>query len=184
VRWRLTAPGAGLARWRVASRTLSPRGSSGWTVRAQGAGTATVASVDLPAGRTSELRVTVADTAGTTVTATAGRAVVPLDDRAGAVRLRRWSPRVGATAWRRTLSRGRAGDRGSTTLAAGHPVLVLGAGGPARIELRAGRVGQIVTAGRATTTRTITATRAVPAGPVALRVVSGVVDLDGVAVAP
>ncbi|HEX5713939.1 MAG TPA: hypothetical protein VFX85_11550 [Solirubrobacterales bacterium] len=75
VSWKLLDPGAGVAKWTIASRTLGRKGG-GWVTRASGrAGTA--ATVRLPAAAAYRLRLTVVDALGAGTTVPLGQVQVP-----------------------------------------------------------------------------------------------------------
>jgi hypothetical protein len=181
VRWSVLDPGPGIAGWTISAREA---GRSRWAVRARG-GQATSAQVELPAGRLWALRLEVTDTLGRSAAATVGTVLVPVDDRARALRYRgSWTPTPDRAAWNGTISRGGEGARMRVRLPAGRPLLALRAGrAPARLAVRAGGRRDVfrVAPGR-DAERRVTAARRGRAGSVTLRVLRGRVQLDGVAV--
>jgi len=187
VSWRVLDAGAGVRGWTLASRTLAFRRTGAWVTRASGT-TATAAQLRLPAGVTSQVRLTVVDALGRGATTSVGRVVVPRDDRAAGLRRGgRWT-RVGERgAWRGTLSRGGAGATLRVRLPAGRPTFVLrGSHAAAVVTVSAAgerRTLRIARAGGGAT-KLVTGARRSRAGTVTLRVVSGSVDLDGVATQP
>ncbi|WP_049793211.1 hypothetical protein [Conexibacter woesei] len=184
VRWRVLDAGVGVRGWEIAAKTLGSKRAS-FVTSARG-GSDTRALLRLPAGVTSQLRFSVTDALGRTTSTTIGNVVVPRDDRALGLR-RSWRAARDATAWLGTATRGAAGARLTTRLAAGRPVFFLrGGAGAARVEVRAaGRAETFtVAAGRAGTTRELKARRRAKAGSVELRVLRGSVSVDGVAATP
>ena len=169
VRWRVLA--GELRGWTIES---APAGTAKWTRAASGVAEQS-ASLRLAAGRSYDLRFTATDVLGRTSTTAIGRAVVPIDDRV--IARRGWARAADVAAWRGTLSRGRAGAAATVRLAAGRP-LVLVRGGSGR--LRVGAKTFSVT----TRTRTLTGVRRTKPSTVRLSVVSGRIELDGIAVAP
>jgi hypothetical protein len=146
--------------WRLDS---APAGTGAWTRRASGT-TAQSASLRLPAGRTYDLRL-VSDAGVTAV----GRVVVPID-------IRRWAVTPDRNAWRGTTAWARKGASAAFALAAGRPVLLV-RGGHGRIAVGAKTFR--VTA----RTRTLTGAPRAKRGAVRVRVLSGRIGLDGIAVA-
>lgn len=182
VRWKVLSRGVGVRGWTISARTL-PRGA--WKDVARGSAT-TKARLKLPAGVTAQLRITVTDRLGRTTIAPFGRVVVPRDDRA--LRFGRgWSKRADSGAWLKTVTRGNAGATLKLKLPAGRPTVVLrSASGNARIGIEHdGRRELFSVAGsRRPATRTVTGAARRRAGTVVVRVLSGRVAVDGVAVQP
>jgi hypothetical protein len=187
VRWKVLKAGVGVRSWTIDARTLRPRAAGPWRPRAHGT-RATQAQLSLPAGVTSQLRITVVDRLGRGTMATIGRAVVPRDDRAAALRFGRgWRRGADAGAWRRTVTAGGAGARLSVRLPAGRPTVVLrSTRSAATVEIEAGgrRERFAVAGSRSAATRLVTGASRGRAGTVVVRVLSGRANLDGVAVQP
>ena len=186
VSWRILEPGVGLKSWTIASKTLGAKHAS-YVTRASGT-TTTSALLKLPAGAAYELQMTVTDALGRTSTTQIGKVLVPEDDRWRGLHYRGdWQHIQQSSAWLGTVTRGQAGAQVSTTLGAGHAVFMLrGTPHPARVEIRSGTRRQVfaIAAGATAASRKITAAKRSHAGTVSLRVLSGTVDLDGVAVEP
>lgn len=182
VRWRVVSAGVGMGSFTIESRRAGERG---WKVRARGAGQG--ASLRLPAGMTSQLRMTVVDALGRTTIHSLGSIAVPLDERSRRLNYHgSWKRAVDRGAWERTVARGARGASVSVRLAAGKPVLfVRGVKRRAVIQVSGGgkrerfRIG-----GSATSAGRIVAGGRRPAGVVTATVLSGTVALDGVASAP
>lgn len=75
VSWSVPDPGAGVARWRVCSRTLG-RKNAPWVSRASGT-KGTAANVRLPAGASYRLRLTLVDPLGRESNTSLGKVTVP-----------------------------------------------------------------------------------------------------------
>lgn len=185
--WSVLEAGVGVRDWTVAARPLGVRGAN-WTQAASGTAGATQAQLRLSAGRSYAVRLSLTDALGRVTTAEAGSVLVPLDDRARALRFSRgWRRRADAGAWLRSVT---AGSRGATLrlrLGAGRPAFALRATrGDARIEVRAGGRRQTfrVAGSPRAVTRTVTAASRTRAGEVSLRVLSGSVEVDGAGLAP
>jgi hypothetical protein len=180
VRWQVLDAGVGVRSFAIASRTA---GARRWTVRASGSGTA--ATVKLPAGMASQLRLTVVDALGRSATRQLGSLLVPRDDRSLTLG-RGWDAAQDRRAWARTVSTGVAGASAQLRFGAGRPVLfVRRVVKTARVELRGGGKREVFRiAGSGTTrTRALTGARR-SGGRLTIRVLSGTVGLDGVAVTP
>jgi hypothetical protein len=72
--WAVLDPGAGVKSWQVSARALGQKG--GWINRARGT-TQTGATVRLPRGHRYQLRLTVTDLSGHTITYSLGKVAVP-----------------------------------------------------------------------------------------------------------
>ncbi|MFA4928981.1 MAG: hypothetical protein WC558_10715 [Patulibacter sp.] len=182
VRWSVS--GSPLSGWRIESRTKGRKGAR-WAAVARGSET-TTAMLDLPAGRTAELRIRLTGATGTTVTRTLPTVVVPTDDRLRSVRFGgRWARDRDQRAWRLTTTRMRKRATLTTRIAAGRPTLVVRADRKAaRIELRAGsgRVQRLTVRGRKDgRTVLVSGRRTAKTETVRVRVLSGTVHVDGVA---
>lgn len=186
VSWRLIDGGAGVASWTISSRTLGEKGAK-YVIRARGTG-ATSALVKLPAGRACELELTVIDRLGRATTAAIGKVLVPEDERSRALHYAgQWRHVALAGAWKGGVSHAGAGAQVSASLGAGRPVFELRrTSHEAKVELLAGAHRNVfVLAGAATGSLALLKGAERPrAGVVSLRVLSGTVDLDGVAVEP
>ncbi len=146
--------------------------------RARGT-TATSALLRLPAGRVHALRFTSTDRLQRDDVIEFGRVLVPIDDRARAVkRSRGWRRLRSSKAWRGTLLRGRRGARIRVKLAAGRPALLLRGRSAATVRIGSKRVR--VRPGR----RTVLGSERRRAGSVTIGVTRGSIDLDGVAASP
>ena len=180
--WRVLDAGPGIRDWSIASKPLGRRGAR-FVARAGGGPGATSALLRLPAGLASQLLLRVRDTAGHTTSLALGRVLVPRDDRAleaGGD----WTRTSDRGAWMGTVTRGGAGARLSVRLGAGRGAFVVRSGrASARVELSAGGRTRVVAvpAGSAAQTRQLRAPALARAGSVALKVLSGTVNVDGVA---
>lgn len=182
VRWGVT--GAPLKAWRIESRTKRRKGAR-WKTVARG-DDATTAMLDLPIGRTAQLRMRLTASTGTTVTRALPDVVVPTDDRVRGVRFGgRWARDRDARAWRLTTTRMRRGATLTARVAVGRPTLVVRADRKtARVELRVGngRTQRITVRGRKDgRTLFVSGRRNAKAGTLRVKVLSGVVHVDGVA---
>lgn len=182
VRW--TVAGSPLEAWRIESRTAG-RKSARWTTVARGSDAVT-AMLDLPTGRTSELRIRLTAAGGASATRALPAVVVPTDDRVRGVRFGgRWARDRDARAWRLTTTRMRAGATLTARVAVGRPTLVVRADRkPARIELRVGNgpKQRITVRGRKDgRTLLVSGRRSAKAGTMRVTVRSGTVHVDGVA---
>jgi hypothetical protein len=182
VRWRVVSAGAGMGWFTIESRTAGQRG---WKLRAHGSGSA--AALRLPAGLTSQLRMTIVDALGRSTPRSLGSIVVPLDERSrGFTYHGAWTRAADRAAWRRTVARGARGASVNVRLAAGKPVLFLrGTKRDAVIELSGGgkRERFRIAGSAASVARQVTGWRR-PAGQITATVLGGTVALDGVAPAP
>ncbi len=182
LRWRLTQQGVGMRSWVIASDDLSSSSKS-FRTRARGSA-ATAATLRLPAGRMHALRFSWVDRLLRPGQVDFGRVLVPIDDRAKAVRRSRrgWRKRKSSKAWRGTVLRGRRGARIKVRLRAGRPALVLRGRGRAtlRINGRTVRVRSGPRGGR----RVVLGRKRRKAGTVTVTVRRGSIDLDGVAASP
>jgi hypothetical protein len=185
VSWRILKPGVGLSSWTIASKTFGT--TSTYLSRATGT-TATTALVKLPSGGAYELQITFTDLLGRASTAQIGKVLVPHDDRWSSLRYRgQWQRKKRSGAWLGTVSRAGAGGQVSVRLGPGRPVFLLGAtAGGAKVEVRAGSRREIfaVTHGSGGSSPPIVGAKRGHASTVSMRVLSGKVDLDGVAVEP
>lgn len=183
VSWKITAAGVGVRSWVVASRAAGSDGA--WAQRAAGQGAVTRAAFRLPAGVRSALQLRVTDAAGRVMAFAAGSALTPIDERAKQVRRGgRWRSVRDGAAWNARYAVGRRGAWLRVKLAAGRPTLMVrGVRRAARVELRAGGRRQLLRIkGSATkATRELKFGRAIKAGTVRLKVLSGSVGVDGVA---
>ncbi len=184
VAWTVAQAGVGVRSWRLEARAA---GGTSFVRRANGDGSATTARLTLPPGSAYALRLVVTDALGRQTTMPAGTVLVPLDDRARALRRSgRWTAANDRGAWHRTVSRGRAGASLRVRLAAGRPVVLLRGGTAATVELRAAGKRRTITLRRDKTggTRTLLGPARPAAGLVQMRVLRGTVSLDGVGVKP
>ncbi len=182
VRW--TVAGSPLRAWRIESRAAGRKGAR-WSTAASGSD-ATTALLDLPTGRTAQLRIRLAAADGSAGLRSLGTVVVPIDDRLRAVRFGgRWARDRDLRAWRLTTTRMRTGATLTTRLAAGRPTLVVRSDRrTARIELRVGdgRPQRLtVRARKDGRTAFVSGRRTAKAATVRVRVLSGTVHVDGVA---
>lgn len=185
VRWAVA--GSPLKAWRIEARTAGRKGGR-WSTAARGSDAVT-AMLDLPAGRTSELRIRLTASTGATATRVLPDVVVPTDDRVRAVRFGgRWARDRDVRAWRLTTTRMRTGATLTARVAAGRPTLVVRADRkPARIELRVGngRPQRITVRGHKDgRTLLVSGKRDARGGTVRVKVRSGTVHVDGVAARP
>ena len=184
-RWSVRDAGLGIRDWRIASQTLGHRDAA-WVTRGGGGPSATRATLKLPTGATSRLRLSVRDVAGGTTTLALGRVLVPSDDRAlhpGAG----WTLAHDRDAWMGTIARARAGATLTLRLGRGQPAFLVRSGSTsASVELRVGRrvLRHAVAGGSPARSRQLLAPRLDRAGTVELRVRTGTVSLDGVGLAP
>jgi hypothetical protein len=184
VRWALT--GEPLRSWRIEYRdptATKPR----WRTAARGT-TQLSALLDLPAGRSADLRA-VFQGSGAPTTRAIGRVVVPLDERVRQVRISGARKRLrDPLAWRQTVTRLRRGATVRATLRAGRPIVVARADRrKAVIEVTAagGRPQRLTVRGHADGRTVLTrARKRSRSGAVTIRVRSGTVLLDGLAVGP
>jgi hypothetical protein len=181
VRWRIVQQGVGLLRWAIASDDLTTRARR-YVTRARGS-RATSALLRLPAGRVYALRFTSTDRMLREDEVDFGRALVPIDDRAKAVkRSRGWRKLRLEEAWKGTALRGRRGARLKVKLAAGRPALLLRGRGGAAVRIGGQRVR--VKSGPRTGRRVVLGPRRRKAGTVTVTVTRGSIDLDGLAASP
>ncbi|MBJ7471526.1 MAG: hypothetical protein JHD16_09505 [Solirubrobacteraceae bacterium] len=185
VSWAVTAPGVGVRDWTLASRPAADSAAP-FVTRATGTAT-TAAQLRLPAGVRSLVRLSVVDTLGRAATADVGSMLVPIDDRSARVKKSRrgWSVLADAGAWNAGLARGRRGATLSIKLSAGRPVVfVRGVTRSARLELRSGKRREVyrITGSKTRATRQVQLSKAVARGTLRVRVLSGTVGIDGVAV--
>lgn len=184
---RWTVRGGALKGWRIEYRDA--RTSRGrWRTAASGR-TEHSKLLDLPAGRTLDVRGVFAPPSGAPVTRTIGRVVVPTDDRVRGVGVSgRFTRRTDPLAWRQTVTELRRGATLRTSLPTGRPVLVLRADRrKAVVEVRSGsgRPQRLTVRGRADGRTVVLRARSrAKASTVRVRVVSGTVRADGVAVGP
>ncbi len=183
VSWRSVEPDAGPTSWTIASRTLGT--GSAYVSRATGT-TATSALLELPAGAAYEIEITFTDVLGRSSTAKVGKVLVPSDDRWSGLHYRgRWQRKKQAGAWLGTVSRTSAGGRVSVRLGSGRPVFLLrGTAAGAKVEVHAGSRREVfaVAHSQPGSSRAILAAGRSHAGTVSMRVMTGTVNLDGVAV--
>ncbi|MBF6621293.1 MAG: hypothetical protein ITG02_13825 [Patulibacter sp.] len=186
VRW--TVQGAPLRAWRIESRTKRRKPGGRWSTEARGSDE-TTAMLDLPTGRTAELRVRLTGASGVTVTRKLPSVVVPVDDRLRSVRFGgRWARDRDVRAWRLTTTRMRKGATVKTRIRAGRPTLVVrsdrrtariemrvGNGKPQRLKVRGRKDGRTVF---------VTGRRSKKTATVRVKVLSGTVHVDGVAARP
>jgi hypothetical protein len=188
VRWSVS--GAPLKAWRIEARTRPVKGAkAGRWKRVASGSDAVSAMLDLPAGRTSALRIRLTAANGSSATRTLPDVVVPTDDRLRAVRFGgRWARDRDPRAWRLTTTRMRKGATLTTRIQAGRPTLVVRADRrTARIELRAasGKSQRLTIRGRKDgRTVFVSGRRAKKSGTVRVKVLSGTVHVDGVAARP
>lgn len=188
VRWSVS--GSPLKAWRIDSRTKPAKGAkTGRWKRVATGSDATSAMLDLPTGRTAQLRIALTGATGVTSTRTLPDVVVPIDDRLRSVRFRgAWARDKDQRAWRLTTTRMRTGATLTTRLRAGRPTLVVRADRKkARIELRVagGRAQRLTIRGRKDgRTLFVSGRRTKKAGSVRVKVLSGTVHVDGVAARP
>jgi hypothetical protein len=183
VSWRILEPGVGLTSWTIASRTLGA--GSAYVRRATGT-TATSALLKLPAGAVYEIQITFTDVLGRTSTAQVGKVLVPSDDRWSGLHYRgHWQRKKQAAAWLDTVSGTGAGGQVSVRLRSGRPVFLLrGTATGAKVEVHAGSRREVfaIARGRGNSSRLILAAERSHAGTVSMCVLTGTVNLDGVAV--
>jgi hypothetical protein len=183
VSWRILEAGAGVRSWTIAAKALGAAG--GFVDRLSGKGNLTAALLKLPPGSVYELQITFTDALGHTTTMPIGRVLVPYDDRSSVLRYSgHWQRLAQVGAWLGTVSRGTSGDELSLRLPMGRPVFVLRAtSAAARVEVLAGSHHErfTVAKGAGGALRQITADARTRPGTVTLRVLEGMVDVDGVA---
>lgn len=182
VRW--TVGGSPLQGWRIESRTKG-RKRARWKRVASGR-EETTAMLDLPVGRTAQLRIRLTGSTGATAVRALPSVVVPTDDRVRKVRFGgRWARDRDLRAWRLTTTRMRRGATLTARVAAGRPTLVVRADRKsARIELRVGngRTQRITVRGRKDgRTLLVSGRRSAKGGTMRVKVRSGTVHVDGVA---
>lgn len=185
VSWRILEQGPGLRSWTIRSRAAGPRGAR-FRRRASGQA-ATSALLRLPPGHLHDLRYSATDARGQTSSVDFARVLVPIDDRAPSLAYRGyWGRLAAAGAWRRTVSRGAPGSEVKLRLGPGRPVFSLRRGRrPALVEVRgANGVRRVRITGGRGSRRLVRGAKRARAGTVALRILRGSVDLDGVAVGP
>jgi len=187
VHWRLIDSGADVASWTISSKTLGQKGAK-YVSRAHGTH-ATSALVKLAPGVAYELKLTVIDRLGRSMTSAIGHVLVPQDDRsARALRYAgSWRHVALARAWYGGVSEASAGASVAANLAAGRPVFELRESSrEAHVELIDGaqREVLIVGGGRPGALWLLAGSARSHAGAVTLRVMRGTVDLDGVGVEP
>jgi hypothetical protein len=179
VRWKVLDEGVGVRSFTIESRQI---GTRRWIVRTTG--TKPSAALKLPLGVASQLRLTAVDALGRSSTRGLGSVLVPHDERGlafGSV----WAATSDRHAWARTVTVGGPGATARIRLAAGRPVLfVRDVRRAARIELSGGGKREVfrIAASTATASRSVKGARR-PKGRLTVRVVSGKVGLDGVALA-
>ncbi|HEY6780484.1 MAG TPA: hypothetical protein VI111_05975, partial [Thermoleophilaceae bacterium] len=180
VRWKVLDAGVGVRSFALASKAV---GAKRWTLRASG--TEPSVALKLPAGVASRLRLTVVDALGRSSSRTLGSVLVPRDERSLALG-RGWAAASDSNAWAKTVSVGGPGATARVRLGAGQPVVfVRGVRRAARVELSgAGKreVFRIAASGTAASRAIKGARRS--KGTLTVRVLSGKVGLDGVALAP
>jgi hypothetical protein len=183
VGWQILEPGVGLKSWTITSKVLGVAGAPDVT-RATGSST-TSALLTLPSGLAYEIEVTFTDVLGRSSTMQVGKVLVPRDDRwSGLHYTGRWRHLKQVGAWLGTVSRAGAGARVSVKLGPGRPVFLMrGTSSTARVEVRAGSDREMFTVprGSSSSSKLLTAESRARAGTVTLRVLTGTVDLDGVA---
>ncbi len=186
VRW--TVSGSPLSQWRIESRTKRRKSGGRWSTEARGSDE-TTAMLDLPTGRTAELRIRLTAATGKTTTRELPDVVVPVDDRLRSVRFKgRWARDRDTRAWRRTTTRMRKGATLTTRIRAGRPTLVVRSDRrTARIEMRVGdgRPQRLKVRGRKDgRTAFVSGRRSKKTATVRVKVLSGIVHVDGVAARP
>ncbi|MFA4928293.1 MAG: hypothetical protein WC558_07240 [Patulibacter sp.] len=184
VRWNVT--GGATTAWRIDYRVPTDR-KPRW--RRAATGNAQISKLlDLPTARGVELRIRLTPPTGKAVTRTIGSVVVPLDDRVRQVAIRGTVKRRNdPLAWRRTVTELRRGATVRTTLPAGRPTLVVRSHAKrAVIQVRSGSKGawqRLTIRGRKDGRTAIVRAKQRPkSSTVQVRVVSGTVRLDGVAI--
>lgn len=184
VRWSVT--GGATKAWRIEYRVPTDR-KPRWR-RAAGGTTQLSTLLDLPTARGVDLRIRITPPSGKAVTRAIGSVVVPIDDRVRQVaisgkRTRETDP----LAWRRTVTVLGRGATVKVTLPAGRPAVVVRSHAKrAVIQVRSGAKGRwqrLTVKGQADgRTAILRAKRRSTASSVELRVVSGTLRLDGLAV--
>jgi Domain of unknown function (DUF4430) len=186
VSWHLLDGGAGVASWKISSKTLAQKSAKDVT-RASGTG-ASSALVRLPGGRAYKLKLTVTDGLARSTTAAIGNVLVPEDERSSALRYAgQWRHVALAGAWDGGVSQASARAQVSASFGAGRPVFELRkTSHEATVELLAGAHRKVVvlTGGSTGSLALVKDAERLRAGVVSLRVLSGTVDLDGVATEP
>jgi hypothetical protein len=184
-RWKVLDTGPGMRDWTIASRTLGQRGAR-FVARGGGGPSTARALLRLPTGVTSQVRLSVRDTAGHTSSLSLGRVLVPRDDHTLQVG-GDWMRASDRGAWMATVTRGAAGAQLALRLGPGRPAFVVRSGhASARVEVRAGPHVSLyaIAGGSAPQTRQLLGPRRTQAGTVELKVLSGSVSVDGVGLAP
>jgi hypothetical protein len=185
VSWRMLEPGAGITSWNIASKTLGT--ANAYVTRATGT-TATSALIKLRPGAAYEIRITFTDATGRSSTAQVGKVLVPNDDRWSGLHYHgRWQRKKRSGAWLRTISRAGAGGQVSVRLGSGRPAFLLrGTAAGATVEVHVGSRREVfaVARGSGSSSRLIVAAERSQTGTVSMRVLTGTVNLDGVAVEP
>lgn len=184
VRWNVI--GGATRAWRIDYRVPTDRRPR-WRRAAHGR-TELSTLLDLPTGRGVELRIRITPPRGRSVTRSVGSVVVPVDDRVrqvaiGGSRKRESDP----LAWRRTVTVLRRGAVVRTKLPAGRPTVVVRSDAKrAVIQVRSGATGtwqRLTIRGRKDgRTAIVRAKKHRRSSTVQVRVVSGKVRLDGMAV--
>jgi hypothetical protein len=187
VNWKVSDPGVGIARWTVSSKALSRARRNSYVTRATGVG-ATSAVLALAPGSTYELQLTVTDILGRSSSIRFGKILVPADDRWNGLRYQgKWRHAALSKAWDETIAIGGRGARASTRLEAGRGVFLLrGSSTPAKAQVSWGAHQEtfaIAPGDPGVLRRVATGARPKP-GTVALKVIEGSVELDGVGVEP
>ncbi|MBF6621539.1 MAG: hypothetical protein ITG02_15085 [Patulibacter sp.] len=184
VRWNAT--GGAIKAWRIDYRVPTDR-KPRW--RRADRGKAQLSTLlDLPTGRRVDLRIRITPPRGKSVTRTIGSVVVPIDDRVRQVRISGSRKReTDPLAWRRTITELRRGATIRAKLPAGRPTVVVRSHAKrAVIRVRAGAKGRwqrLTIRGREDgRTAIVRAKKQRRTSTVQIRVVSGTVRLDGVAV--
>ncbi len=186
LRWNVT--GGATRAWRVEYRVRTDR-KPRWRRAARGT-TQQSTLLDLPTGRAVDLRIRITPSSGRASTRTVGTVVVPTDERVRQVAIRGSSKReTDPMAWRRTVTVLRRGATVRTTLPAGRPAVIVRSDAKrAVIQVRSGAKGRwqrLTIRGRKDgRTAIVRASKRSKSSSVQVRVVSGTVRLDGVAVTP
>jgi hypothetical protein len=185
VSWRILQLGVGIASWTIASKALGA--GSPYVTRAKGT-TATSALVKLPPGVAYDLKATFTDVLGRSSTIQIGKVLVPDDDRWGGLHHRgHWARKRQPGAWLGTVSSASAGGWMSVRLGPGRPAFLLrGTAAGAKVEVQAGSRRQVlaVASRAANSSRLLLAAKRAHSTTVTMHVLSGTVNLDGVAVEP
>lgn len=184
VRWNVS--GGATKAWRIDYRVPTDR-KPRWRRAARGT-SGLSALLDLPTARGVDLRIRMTPPRGRAVTKTIGSVVVPVDDRVRQVAIGGKRKReADLLAWRRTVTVLRRGSVVRATLPAGRPTVVVRSHAKrAVIRVRSGSKGRwqrLTVKGRADgRSAVLRAKRQRTSSRIQLRVVSGTVRLDGVAV--